>query len=217
MTVYRPAGKFARRDGEMSFFAGARGQLLRIKVSHVGGIGFGPAGCGLFLHGDGKFRVSVAVAGEQTARIADRGLILAGGENSGGNLAVFYGEIAGTADGLRAVVGSDRGRLVDEAMHAAIFLRAGHGQERGIFGLAGGERKSAFDGGAQRIFIDAIGRRASGAAFEHGANRNREAVFGNILMNARCWRNGSARRRLHLRGLRFLPRRGISRDAAWCQ
>src|ERR1700676_3704931 len=62
-------GEFAGVDRHVGFFAGALGKFLRIESADAGGVGFGPAGGGSFLHGDGKFGVGLAVGGEKAARI----------------------------------------------------------------------------------------------------------------------------------------------------
>jgi hypothetical protein len=65
----------------------------------------------------------------------------------------------------------------------AIFLLAGHRQEARIFRLAVRERKRRFDRGAQRVFVDAIGGGAGGAAVDDGANGHGEAAFGDVLVD----------------------------------
>ena len=59
--------ELARVDRQVRFFAGALGELLRIESADAGGVGFGPAGGGSFLHGDGEFSVGFAVGGEKAA------------------------------------------------------------------------------------------------------------------------------------------------------
>ena len=80
--------EFAGVDRHVGLFAGALGEFLRIEGADACSIGFGPACGGIFLHGDGKFGVRFAVGGEEAARIAERGLLQAAGENTGGHLAV---------------------------------------------------------------------------------------------------------------------------------
>ena len=124
-----------------------------------------------------------AIGGEEAAGIADGGLALAAGENAGGDLAFFDGKIAGPADGAGALFGGEGGGLFDEAVDAAIALLPGQGRGRGIFRLAVREGKRSFDGGAKRIFVDAIGGGAGGAAIDNGANGNGEAMLGDVLVD----------------------------------
>ena len=49
--------------------------------------------------------------------------------------------------------------------------------------MAGGKKRGVFEGGGERVLIQAIGGDARGTAVDDGANGNREAVFGDILMN----------------------------------
>ena len=167
----------------MRFVARDGGEFLRIEVAHIGGVRFGPACRRGFLHRDRKFGVGLAIAGEEPARIAHRGLRHAAGENSGGDLPLGDREIAGAFHGASAIFRSERGGWCGEAIHFAIFLFAGHREQARIFGLAMRERKRRFDRGAQRILIDAICRRARGAPVDDGANRNGESSLGDVLMN----------------------------------
>ena len=52
-----------------------------------------------------------------------------------------------------------------------------------IFGLAVREGQGGFDGGAERIFVDAIRRGARGAVVDDGADGNVEAALGYVLVN----------------------------------
>ena len=65
---------------------------------------------------------------KKTARIADRRLALPGGENSRRHLAVFDRQVAGTPHRSCPITGGDCRRLLDEAIHAPIFLPARHRQ-----------------------------------------------------------------------------------------
>jgi hypothetical protein len=60
------------------------------------------------------------------------------GENSGGDLAVCDGDVAGAADGAGAVFGSKGRGVFCEAIYFAIALFAGERKEMRIFGLAVG-------------------------------------------------------------------------------
>src|SRR4029077_4051345 len=106
--------EFAGVGSEMGFFASTSGEFLRVEGADVGGVGFGPTGGGIFLHGDGKFGVRFAVSGEKAARISESGLGLAVRIDSGGDLAFFDGEIAGAADGAGALFSGKSGGVLDE-------------------------------------------------------------------------------------------------------
>ena len=128
--------EFAGVHRQVRFFAGALSELLRIEGADAGGVGFGPARGGIFLHGDGEFGVRFAVGGEQSARIAEGGLLQAAGENAGGDLAVLDGKIASAADGAGAFFGSEGGSVFCEAIYFAIALLAGERKQMRIFWLA---------------------------------------------------------------------------------
>ena len=59
-----------------------------------------------------------------------------GGEDSGGDLAVCDGNVAGAADGAGAFFGREGGGVFGEAIYFAIALFAGKRKEMRIFGLA---------------------------------------------------------------------------------
>jgi len=69
-----------------------------LKAADVGGVGFGPTGSGAFLNGDGKFGARFAIGGKRATGISESGLALAVRVDSGGNLAILDGQIAGAAD-----------------------------------------------------------------------------------------------------------------------
>ena len=50
-----------------------------------------------------------AISGEETARIAESGLLQAAGENARGHLAVLDGQIARASDGAGAIFRRERG------------------------------------------------------------------------------------------------------------
>ncbi len=52
-----------------------------------------------------------------------------------------------------------------------------------IFGLAVGEGQRGFDGGAEGVFVDAIGGGACGAMVDDGSNGNVEAALGDVLVD----------------------------------
>src|SRR6266566_1119608 len=176
-------GKLARVDGEVRFFAGAGGEFLRVEGADIGGVGFCPACGGIFLHGDGKFRVRFAMSGKEAARIRQGGLALAVREDSGGNLAFLDGQIAGAANGAGPIFGREGSGLFDEAVYVAIALLAGHWQETRVLRQTVREGERSFDGGAERVFVDSIRGGARGAAVGDRANRNRQAVLGDVLVN----------------------------------
>src|SRR5208282_2565200 len=97
--------EFASVHCHMRFFAGALSEFLRIESADAGGVGFGPTCGGIFLHGDGKLGVRLAVRCEKPARIAHCGLLETAGENTGSDLAVLDGQIAGATDGAGAFFG----------------------------------------------------------------------------------------------------------------
>src|ERR1700756_3446433 len=49
--------QFLRVFCHLRFLAGAFSELLRIEITNIAGVGFGPTGSWLVLHGDGKFSV----------------------------------------------------------------------------------------------------------------------------------------------------------------
>ncbi len=167
----------------MSFFAGTGSEFLRVEGADVGGVGFGPAGGGIFLHGNGKFRMRVSVGGEEAAGISESELGLAVRIDAGGDLAFFDGEVAGAADGAGPLFGGKSGGVFGETIHGAIALLCGHGEEARIFGLTVGEGERSFDGGAEGIFVDAIGGGTGGAAVGDSSNGNCETVLGDVLVD----------------------------------
>ena len=134
--------------------------------------------------------MGLAICRQQSARIAHRRLRLPGGKNSRGDLAVFYREIACAAHGSGAIFGSDRGGLFYKTPHRAIALLARKRQKLLILRLAGGQRQRRIDGGAQGIFIDAIGGYARGAPFGDRSDGNGYAMLRNILMNGVVGKTG---------------------------
>src|SRR5438309_1324296 len=175
--------KLARIDGEMRFFADSGGEFLLVEGAYINGVGFGPA-CGrTFLHGDRKLGVRFAIGGKEAARICQGGLTLAVREDSGGDLTLLDGQVTGAANGTGSIFSGERGRLFDETVYAAIALLARHRQEVGDFRLAVREGERGFDRGAERVFVEAIRRGARGSPVGDGANRNREAVLGDILVD----------------------------------
>src|SRR6266700_2014626 len=87
--------EFLRIFRHLGFFAGAGGKFLRVEVADVAGVCFGPTGGGIVLHGDGKFGFCLAVGGEEPLRICERQLRLSSRKNSGSDLTVTNGEVAG--------------------------------------------------------------------------------------------------------------------------
>src|SRR5216683_4093234 len=168
----------------MCFFAGALSKFLRIERANVCRIRFGPARGGVFLHGDGEFRVRVAVGREKAARIADDGMTLPASKNAGSNLALLDGEVAGQANRAGSLVGGESCSIFYEAIYARVALFSRHGKKARIFRLAVCQREGGLDGATKGIFIGAIGRRTRGAAVYDGANRDGEAMLGDVLMNA---------------------------------
>ena len=178
-----PGGKLAGVDGEMRFFGSAHRKFLWVVSADIGGVGFGPACGGTLLNGDGKFGARFAIGGKEATGISECGLALAVRVDSGGNLAILDGQIADAADRAGAVFRGESSSRLDETAYAAIALLRGHGKETRIFRLAVGEGERSFDGGAEGIFVNAIGGGARGAAIGDGANGNRQTVLGDVLMN----------------------------------
>jgi hypothetical protein len=136
------------------------------------------------LHGDGEFCVRLAVGREEAARIADYGLTLPAGKNASGNLALLDGEVAGQANGACAIFGGERCGIFHEAIYARVALFPRHRKKVGIFRLAVCHREGCLDGATKEIFVGAIGRGTRGAGVCDGANRDGEAMLGDVLMNA---------------------------------
>src|SRR5712692_295903 len=168
----------------MCFFAGALSKFLRIERANVCRIRFGPARGGVFLHGDGEFRVRVAVGREKAARIADDGMTLPASKNAGSNLALLDGEVAGQANRAGSLVGGESFSIFYEAIYARVALFSRHGKKARIFRLAVCQREGGLDGATKGIFVGAIGRGARRAAVYDGANRDGKALLGDVLMNA---------------------------------
>src|SRR5712672_441968 len=82
------------------------------------------------------------------------------------------------------VFGGESNGWLNETVHLAIALLCGHGEETRVLWLAVREGERSFDGGAERVFVNAIGGGASGAAIGDGADGNGESVLSNILVNA---------------------------------
>src|SRR5260370_33288702 len=167
----------------MRFFAGARREFLWIESSDLGGVGFGPAGSGSFLNGDREFGMRFAIGGKEAAGISESGLALAVRIDSGSNLGILDGQIAGAPDRAGSIFGGEGDGLFDEAVHAAIALLSGQGQEARVLRLAVREGERSFDRSAERVFVNAIGGGARGAAIGDGANGNRQAMGGDGLGN----------------------------------
>src|SRR6266478_4423871 len=176
-------GKLAGVDGDMCFCGSARGKFLWVESADIRGVGFGPAGSGAFLNGDGKFGARFAIGGKEAAGISESGLALAVRVDSGGNLAILDGQIAGAADRAGAVFRGESSSRLDETAYAAIALFCGHWQETRILRLAVGEGERSFDRGAKRVFVNAIGGGARGAAVGDGSNGDSQTVLGDVLVN----------------------------------
>src|SRR5260370_36285164 len=112
----------------MRFFAGARREFLWIESSDLGGVGFGPAGSGSFLNGDREFGMRFAIGGKEAAGISESGLAVAVRIDSGSNLAILDGQIAGGADRPGSIFGGQGGGLFYESVHAGRALPSGQGQ-----------------------------------------------------------------------------------------
>src|SRR5437879_474092 len=95
--------KLARVDGKVGLFAGAHGKFLRIECADIREVGFSPACSGSFLHGDGEFRVRLAIGGKKAAGIPQSGVALAIGINSSGDLTFLDCEVTRAADGAGAL------------------------------------------------------------------------------------------------------------------
>src|SRR5260370_6661387 len=113
----------------MRFFAGARGEFLRVEGANVGGVGFGPARGGAFLNGNGKFGMRFAIGGKEAAGISECGLALAVGIDSGGDLAILDGQITGAADRASAFFCGESGGRVDKTADTCITRVRGAGEK----------------------------------------------------------------------------------------
>ena len=103
--------------------------------------------------------------------------------NSGGDLAFLDGQITGPPDRLGPLFSGDGGRLFNEALHRTITLSSGHREDARVLWLAARKREGGFDRGAKRVFINAIRGGARGSAIDDRANRNRQPVLGDVLVN----------------------------------
>ena len=167
----------------MCFLAGSRGEFLWVERANICGIGFGPARSRAFLSRDGKLRVRFTIGRKKASRISHYGLALAIRIDSGGNLAFLNGQIAGMPDGPGSFFSGEGGGLFDETVHGAITLFSWHRQKARILRLAVCKRERNFDRGAKRVFMNAIGCGARSAAVDDRANRHRQPVLGNVLMD----------------------------------
>src|SRR5260370_1605134 len=129
----------------MRFVAGGRREFLWIESSDLGGVGFGPAGSGSFMNGDREFGMRFAIGGKEAAGISESGLAVAVRIDSGSNLAILDGQIAGAPDRAGSIFGGGGDGLFDEAVHAALALLSAQGQEARGLRLAWpeGERRLA--------------------------------------------------------------------------
>src|SRR6267154_25774 len=202
-------GKLAGVDGEMRFFGSAHRKFLRIESADVGGVGFGPAGSGAFLDGDGKFGARFAIGGKEATGISECGLALAIRVDSGGNLAILDGQIAGAADRAGAVFRGESSGRFDDTAYAAIALFREHGKETRILRLAVREGERGFDSGTKGVFVNAIGGSARGAAIGDGANGNRQAMLGDVLVNGVVGETGQGVRNFVNVNFRFFGSSGF--------
>ena len=125
-----------------------------------------------------------AIRGKKASRIAQSGLALPVRIDSSGDLAFLEGQVTGTPDGPGTLFGVESGSQFNEPFHGAITLSSGHREEARVLWLAARKRERGFDRGADRVFINAIGRGASGSAVNDRANRNRQAMLGDVLVNS---------------------------------
>jgi len=116
-------------------------------------------------------------------RVSECELRLAGGKDSGGDLALADGQIAGFPYSAGAIFRSGGSGFFGEAIYFGVALLAWNGKETGKFGLAVRELQRGFDGGPERIFIEAIGGGASRATIDYGAYGNSDAMLSNVLVN----------------------------------
>src|SRR5260370_35138710 len=79
-------------------------------------------------------------------------------------------QVTGTPDRPGSLFRGESGGLFDKAFHAAIALLSRHWQEARILRLAVAKRERRLDRGAERVFVDAIGRGARGSTVNDGAN-----------------------------------------------
>ncbi len=167
----------------MCFLAGPRGKFLRVERVNIRGVCFGPTRRSFFLCGDGKLGVRFAIRRKSAAGIAQSRLALAVRIDSGSDLTLLDCQVTGTPDRPGSLFRGESGGLIDKTFHAAIALLSGHWQEARILRLAVGKRERRFDRGAERVFIDAIGRGARGSAVNDRADGNRQPMLGDVLVN----------------------------------
>jgi hypothetical protein len=125
-----------------------------------------------------------AVGGEQTARIAQRGLALSARKNPRRHLSFLGCEIARESNRARTIFRRKRGRCFDEAIHGLVPLLTRHREESRVSGLAVRQRERGLNRPAQGVFVQPIGRGPRRAAAGRGANRNRHAMLKNVLVDA---------------------------------
>ena len=135
------------------------------------------------LHGHRKFRLRLPVRGEQAARIAQHRLALPALENSRRYLASPLRQFARPLDRTRALFRRQLRSGRDEPWQRAILLLAKQGQQARILPLACRQGQRILQCRAQNVLFQAIGRYTSGPPVHHGANRHRQAVFRNVLVN----------------------------------
>src|SRR5258708_5159301 len=176
-------GKFAGVNSEMRFFGSASSKFLRVAGADIPRVGFGPACGGAFLNGDGKFGARFAIGDKEATGISESRLALAVRVDSGGNLAILDGQIAGAVDRAGAVFRGESSSRLDETAYAATALFRQHGKETRILRLAVREGARSFDRSAKGVFVNAISGGARVAAIGDGANRNRQAMLGDVLLN----------------------------------
>src|SRR5437763_477638 len=97
-----------------------------------------------------------------------------------GDLAFLDSQVTGAPDGPGTLFGVESGGLFDEPFHGMITLSSGHPEEARILWLAARKRERSFDRGADRVFINAICGSARGSAVNDRANRNRQAMLGDV-------------------------------------
>ena len=97
---------------------------------------------------------------------------------------MLFRELASAFDGAGAFFRRESGGGGIEAAHSAILLFAGHGQQAAdlLAGCAARDKQSSM-AARKRIFVNAVGGDAGGAAVDDGANGDNQAVLGDMLMD----------------------------------
>jgi hypothetical protein len=154
-----------------------------MNVGAVWSAELGPAGRILLQDGDGKFGATLTMSREQAAGIGQGGNGSASGKDAGGGLLIFLSERGDLRDSEGAIPRCGAGGGGEITFDLGIFLRAGHGQQAEIFGLAARQSRRSRQSAAQRIVVGFVGGGASGAAVEDCADGDAQSFLRDILVD----------------------------------